>query len=140
MPDQRSREDDFLAALQAEAQRAQGAGVFDFDQRQSGLRCVLPDCPIPVHPTPAAAVREETFTLAPPRPREGVGLGWRAANRLWRWLRTGWNYLRQVSGDDAYERYVAHLARFHPDVTPMSRGEHFRRRQEEKWNRLSRCC
>lgn len=51
-----------------------------------------------------------------------------------------WQYLRRVSGDDAYERYVAHLRACHPDATPLSAGEYFRRRHEEKWSRPSRCC
>jgi uncharacterized short protein YbdD (DUF466 family) len=45
-----------------------------------------------------------------------------------------------VSGDDAYERYLEHLARFHPGEAPMSRAEHFRIRQDQKWSRISRCC
>lgn len=55
-------------------------------------------------------------------------------------LRSLWAYLRRVSGDDAYERYVAHLRACHPDATPLSPREHFRRRHEEKWSRPSRCC
>jgi uncharacterized short protein YbdD (DUF466 family) len=55
-------------------------------------------------------------------------------------LRQGWRFLRQVSGDDAYERYREHVARSHPDEMPLSRAEHFRLRQEQKWNRVSRCC
>ena len=51
-----------------------------------------------------------------------------------------WRLTRQLSGDDAYERYLAHVARFHPGEVPMTRAEHFAFRQNEKWNRLSRCC
>jgi uncharacterized short protein YbdD (DUF466 family) len=61
-------------------------------------------------------------------------------SRLWRELRRAWRFLRQVSGDDAYERYLEHAARFHPGEEPMSRAEHFRIRQEQKWSRVSRCC
>jgi uncharacterized short protein YbdD (DUF466 family) len=63
-----------------------------------------------------------------------------ALSRLWRGLWQGWRFLRQVSGDDAYERYLEHVARLHPDEKPVSRAEHFRMRQEQKWNRISRCC
>lgn len=59
---------------------------------------------------------------------------------LWRELRRAWRFLRQVSGDDAYERYLEHVVRFHPGEQPMSRAEHFRIRQEQKWSRVSRCC
>lgn len=51
-----------------------------------------------------------------------------------------WRYLRRVSGDDAYERYVEHLRSCHPDATPLSAGDFYRRRHEEKWSRPSRCC
>jgi uncharacterized short protein YbdD (DUF466 family) len=64
---------------------------------------------------------------APP----GVALGF---------LGLAWRFLRQVSGDDAYERYLRHMAERHPGETPMSRAEHFRFCQEQKWSRISRCC
>lgn len=55
-------------------------------------------------------------------------------------LRQVWQYLRQVSGDDAYERYLAHQRATHPDQAPMTREQYFRRRQDEKWSKVSRCC
>jgi len=55
-------------------------------------------------------------------------------------LRRFWKYLRQVSGDDAYERYLAHQRQMHIGGTVLTRQQFFRRRQEEKWNRVSRCC
>lgn len=63
-----------------------------------------------------------------------------ARSFLWRGLWLVWQFLRQVSGDDAYERYLEHVARMHPGETPMTRAEHFRSCQERKWNRVSRCC
>ena len=72
-----------------------------------------------------------------PTPSVQPQTGWR---RLWRELQQAWRFVREVSGDDAYERYLEHVARFHPTEKPMSRAEHFRFRQEQKWNRLSRCC
>jgi uncharacterized short protein YbdD (DUF466 family) len=59
---------------------------------------------------------------------------------LWRGLRLAWRFLRQISGDDAYERYLWHMARCHPDQTAMSRTQHFAFQQQQKWNRPSRCC
>jgi uncharacterized short protein YbdD (DUF466 family) len=73
-------------------------------------------------------------------PRSDAQLHHDALRLLWRELRRGWRFLRQVSGDDAYERYLEHVARFHPGEKPLSRAEHFRMRQEQKWNRVSRCC
>ncbi|MGE3297043.1 MAG: CstA-like transporter-associated (seleno)protein [Porticoccaceae bacterium] len=55
-------------------------------------------------------------------------------------LRAFWAWLREVSGDDAYERYLAHHAAAHPDGTPLGRREFFRRRQEAAWSAVKRCC
>lgn len=55
-------------------------------------------------------------------------------------LKPFWNFVRQVSGDDAYERYLAHQRAHHSDTRPMTRREYFKRRQDEKWNKISRCC
>jgi uncharacterized short protein YbdD (DUF466 family) len=52
----------------------------------------------------------------------------------------GWCFLREVTGDDAYERYLAHHRRAHTDEPPMSRDEYFRFRLAQKWSRVSRCC
>lgn len=51
-----------------------------------------------------------------------------------------WRYLREATGDDAYERYVAHHRLAHPGEEPLDRGEWFRRRQEQKWSGVTRCC
>jgi uncharacterized short protein YbdD (DUF466 family) len=57
-----------------------------------------------------------------------------------RWLAAGWSYLRAVSGDDAYERYLAHHTAAHPGQTPMSRKDYFIQRQQQKWTGVTRCC
>jgi uncharacterized short protein YbdD (DUF466 family) len=51
-----------------------------------------------------------------------------------------WHYLRQVTGDDAYERYVAHRKLAHTGEPPLTRRQFFKKRQEEKWSKVSRCC
>lgn len=51
-----------------------------------------------------------------------------------------WRIVRQLSGDDAYERYLAHHAAHHADTPPQSRAEYFRRREQEKWDGVRRCC
>jgi uncharacterized short protein YbdD (DUF466 family) len=61
-------------------------------------------------------------------------------NALWRTLRLGWRFVRQVSGDDAYERYVRHMAQEHPGQAPTTRARYFAAMQEQKWSRVSRCC
>jgi uncharacterized short protein YbdD (DUF466 family) len=57
-----------------------------------------------------------------------------------RWLSAGWSYLRAVSGDDAYERYLAHHAAEHPGAPPMTRKAYFVERQQRKWTGVTRCC
>jgi uncharacterized short protein YbdD (DUF466 family) len=52
---------------------------------------------------------------------------------LWRWL-------RRLSGDDAYEQYVAHLRVAHPGQAMPGRAEFYRQRESEKWSGVQRCC
>jgi uncharacterized short protein YbdD (DUF466 family) len=52
-----------------------------------------------------------------------------------------WRTLRELSGDDAYERYLVHWrARHAADGPPPSRAEFFRAEQQRKWNGVKRCC
>lgn len=62
------------------------------------------------------------------------------AARLSVWLKRGWGLLRQLSGDDAYERYLVHHAASHPERLPLSRRDWFRRHEQEKWGGIRRCC
>jgi len=63
-----------------------------------------------------------------------------ADSPLARPFRYAWEYLKEISGENAYERYLAVHAATHPDRPPMSRGEFYRWRQDEKYNNLgSRC-
>ena len=50
-------------------------------------------------------------------------------------------YLREVSGETAYDRYVEHMRRDHPDKPVMSRRDYERRRQDQREdNPRVRCC
>jgi uncharacterized short protein YbdD (DUF466 family) len=50
-------------------------------------------------------------------------------------------YLREVSGETAYERYVAHMRAGHPDQPVMSRRDFERRRQDQReLHQRARCC
>jgi uncharacterized short protein YbdD (DUF466 family) len=55
-----------------------------------------------------------------------------------------WELLRQLSGDDAYERYLKHYLEFHAnsvDVRPaLSRKAFYTLMQDEKWKGVKRCC
>jgi uncharacterized short protein YbdD (DUF466 family) len=56
------------------------------------------------------------------------------------WLLRAWETLRELSGDDAYERYLAHHTACHAVAAPLSRKELFQRDQQQKWNSIKRCC
>ena len=58
-----------------------------------------------------------------------------ALKRLWLWLRA-------VSGDDAYDRYLAHWRAEHgaSGEQPLDRKTFFQKRQDEQWNDIRRCC
>jgi len=52
-----------------------------------------------------------------------------------------WRALRAVSGDDAYERYLAHWRAHHAGAgEPLDRSAFFKAEQERKWNGIKRCC
>jgi uncharacterized short protein YbdD (DUF466 family) len=50
-------------------------------------------------------------------------------------------YLREVAGEGAYDRYVAHMRHDHPAQPVMTRREFERRRQDDRDARpQARCC
>ncbi len=51
-----------------------------------------------------------------------------------------WHGLRRLSGDDAYERYLAHCLAHHGESTPLTRDAFFKQWQDEKWKGVKRCC
>jgi uncharacterized short protein YbdD (DUF466 family) len=55
-------------------------------------------------------------------------------------FRYAWEYLKEISGENAYDRYLSVHATTHPGKPAMSRGEFYRWRQDEKYaNPGSRC-
>lgn len=63
-----------------------------------------------------------------------------ASLRLIRWSGAAWRYLRTVSGDDAYERYLVHHAAAHAGEPALSRRAYHDDRQRRKWTGATRCC
>ena len=60
------------------------------------------------------------------------------ASRSWRAVR--W-YLREVTGESAYDRYVEHERSLHPERTVATRREFELRRQDRENQRpQQRCC
>ena len=59
-------------------------------------------------------------------------------------LKNIWSNIRQLSGDDAYERYLAHYNEFHVSKDdaepPLSREAFFKEWQHGKWKGIKRCC
>ena len=56
------------------------------------------------------------------------------------WRAFAW-YLREVTGESDYERYVAHLRAHHPDQPPPTVKEYWRERYAyEAAHPRSRCC
>ncbi len=51
-----------------------------------------------------------------------------------------WRAIRELSGDDAYERYIAQHATRFPDTTPLVRKDFFLYQQRQKWSGIQRCC
>lgn len=58
------------------------------------------------------------------------------------WWNVLWSGLRRVSGDDAYERYLAHWHEHHGHEggEPLDRKGFFKAEQARKWNGVRRCC
>lgn len=52
-----------------------------------------------------------------------------------------WQAVRQLSGDDAYERYLKHHAQHHAlEDEPLSKQAFFKQWQDAKWHGVKRCC
>ena len=50
-----------------------------------------------------------------------------------------WKFLRAVSGDDAYERYLDHMRQHHPLKQVMTPREYYRYLAEQR-SKEGRCC
>ena len=64
---------------------------------------------------------------------------------MWHKIKRSWQIIRQLSGDDAYERYLQHYAKNHKDTTctchpPLTKAAFFKQWQDDKWNGIKRCC
>jgi uncharacterized short protein YbdD (DUF466 family) len=64
----------------------------------------------------------------------------RPPNGVRQFLSSGLSLLRGVTGDDAYDKYLAHMQSNDPATTPMSEKEFFRAQMEQKWSCISGCC
>jgi len=58
-------------------------------------------------------------------------------------LRRMWALFREATGDDAYERYLAHWRVRHAadgGGAPLDRASFYREEQRRKWDGVRRCC
>jgi uncharacterized short protein YbdD (DUF466 family) len=55
-------------------------------------------------------------------------------------FRYAWEYLKEVSGENAYDRYLLLHMATHPEKPPMSRREFYRHRQDEMYNKPGNRC
>lgn len=55
-------------------------------------------------------------------------------------VRLAWEFIRELSTDDAYERYLAHHQAAHPNAPVLSRRAFFEIEQGRKWSGIKRCC
>ena len=59
-----------------------------------------------------------------------------ASSRLRRCLAV----LRRLTGDDAYDRYLAHHQQHHADQMVLDRRAFYLAEQQRKWTGVKRCC
>jgi uncharacterized short protein YbdD (DUF466 family) len=57
-------------------------------------------------------------------------------------LRRAWTLFRELTGDDAYERYLLHWRAHHAGRgdEPLDRTAFYRDEQRRKWDGVRRCC
>jgi uncharacterized short protein YbdD (DUF466 family) len=55
-------------------------------------------------------------------------------------LSSGLSLLRGVTGDDAYDKYLAHMRDRAPREVPMSAREFFRAQMDHRWTCVGGCC
>jgi uncharacterized short protein YbdD (DUF466 family) len=57
-----------------------------------------------------------------------------------KWLKNAFAWLRQVTGDDAYERYLQHHQHHHAGDVVLDRRAFYIAEQQRKWTGIKRCC
>jgi len=55
-------------------------------------------------------------------------------------IKSMWRTLRELSGDDAYERYIKQHAVSCQAGAPLTHKKFFLQHQKKKWGGIQRCC
>jgi len=55
-------------------------------------------------------------------------------------LKACWRFVRQLSGDDVYERYLQQHSEHRHEEPPLSKEAFFKQWQDNKWKGVKRCC
>jgi uncharacterized short protein YbdD (DUF466 family) len=62
------------------------------------------------------------------------------AKSVRQFLSSGLSLLRGVTGDDAYDKYLAHMRTNSPHEVPLSAREFFREQMDNRWTCVGGCC
>ena len=75
----------------------------------------------------------------PGSPKNGCGI--RPMSRIMPQLKRLRRLIRILTGEDTYERYLAHWRDHHGgDGVPLDRKAFYKQQQERKWSGINRCC
>ncbi|HXO88442.1 MAG TPA: YbdD/YjiX family protein [Candidatus Acidoferrales bacterium] len=55
-------------------------------------------------------------------------------------LKRAWSWLRQVTGDAAYDNYLRHAVRTTEGKQSLTRAEFYRESLRRRYSTISRCC
>jgi uncharacterized short protein YbdD (DUF466 family) len=56
-------------------------------------------------------------------------------------MKINWSLLiKKLSGKDRYQKYLKHFKQNHPDQTALTKQQFFAQKEQEKWNKINRCC
>jgi len=55
-------------------------------------------------------------------------------------IKAFWYFIRRLSGDDAYERYLQQHAAHGHGEPPLDRKTFYKQWQDSKWKGVKRCC
>ncbi len=57
-----------------------------------------------------------------------------------KWLSKVWAFIQELTGENAYEKYLEHQVKHHPGQAVLSKKEFFKLETERRWDGVRRCC